>query len=68
MFSKNFKNVLVAWLTHAKILQLVASLQRSRQQVVFALLVTSCQQLVATLLILSDLLRGSSDKVDIVMM
>ena len=30
--------------THVKISQLVASLQTSRQQVVFALLVTSCQQ------------------------
>ena len=30
--------------THAKISQLVASLQTSRQQVVFARLVTSCQQ------------------------
>ena len=31
-------------LTHVKISQLVASLQTSRQQVVFAWLVTSCQQ------------------------
>ena len=31
--------------THVKISQLVASLQTSRQQVVFAWLVTSCQQL-----------------------
>ena len=30
--------------THAKISQLIASLQTSRQQVVFARLVTSCQQ------------------------
>ena len=30
--------------TRVKILQLVASLQTSRQQVVFARLVTSCQQ------------------------
>ena len=30
--------------THVKILQLVANLQTSRQQVVFARLVTSCQQ------------------------
>ena len=31
-------------ITHVKISQLVASLQTSRQQVVFARLVTSCQQ------------------------
>ena len=31
--------------THVKISQLVASLQTSRQQVVFARLVTCCQQL-----------------------
>ena len=38
------------------------SLQTSRQQVVFARLVTSCQQLATTLLILSDLLQGCSNK------
>ena len=31
-------------ITHVKVSQLVASLQTSRQQVVFARLVTSCQQ------------------------
>ena len=56
-------------ITHVKISQLVASLQTSRQQVVFARLVTSCQQVlnklltpVTTLLILSDLLQGCSNK------
>ena len=36
--------------THVKISQLVASLQTSRQQVVFARLVTSCQQVCNKLL------------------
>ena len=56
--------------THVKISQLVASLQTSRQQVVFALLVTSCQQVWNKLLatcskivdILSDLLQGCSNQ------
>jgi hypothetical protein len=53
---------------------LVASLPTSRQQVVFALLVPSCQQVwnklltvVAILLILSDLLQGCLNKSDTVM-
>jgi hypothetical protein len=51
---------------------LVTSLPTSRQQDVFALLVPSCQQavnmhLVTTLLILSDLLQGCSNKSDTVM-
>ena len=57
--------------THVRISHLVASLPTSRQQVVFALLVPSCQQLlnssltiVTTLLILSDLLQGCSNKSD----
>ena len=40
--------------THAKISQLVASLQTSRQQVVLARLVTSCQQVWSKLLITCD--------------
>ena len=59
--------------THEKISQLVASLQTSRQQVVFAYglfqavskLGTSCLQPVLTLLILSDLLQGCCNKTDI---
>ena len=46
--------------THAKISQLVASLQTSRQQVVFALLVTSCQQ------VWNKLLTTCNNLVDIV--
>ena len=49
------------WLcTHAKISQLVASLQTSRQQVVFARLVTSCQQ------VWNKLLTTCNNLVDIV--
>jgi hypothetical protein len=55
--------------TQAKISHLVASLPTSRQQVVFALLVPSCQQVwnklltvVTILLILSDMLQGCSHK------
>jgi hypothetical protein len=55
-----------------KISHLVASLPTSRQQVVFALLIPSCQQvwnnlltIVKALLILSDLLQGCSNKSDI---
>ena len=48
--------------THIKISQLVASLQTSRQQVVFARLVTSCEQVWNQLLTLSDLLQGYSNK------
>ena len=58
--------------THANISHLVASLPTTRQQVVFALLVPSCQQgwikllleFVSTLLILSCLLQGCSNKSD----
>ena len=46
--------------THVKISQLVASLQTSRQQVVFARLVTSCQQ------VWNKLLTTCSNLVDIV--
>jgi hypothetical protein len=60
--------------THVKISHLVASLPTNRQQVVFALLVPSCQQVwnnlstvATTLLILSDLLQGCSNKSDTVM-
>ena len=42
--SMNHQAALIFSITHVKISQLVASLQTSRQQVVFALLVTSCQQ------------------------
>ena len=45
---------------HVKISQLVASLQTSRQQVVFALLVTSCQQ------VWNKLLTTCNNLVDIV--
>ena len=49
---KNYQQYFEGWVTHmtnnlsthVKISQLVASLQTSRQQVVFARLVTSCQQ------------------------
>ena len=44
---------------------LVTSLLTSRQQVVFALLVTSCQQVWKKLLILSDLLQGCLNSRDI---
>jgi hypothetical protein len=61
----------VRMFTHAKISHLVTSLSTSRQQVVCALLVTSCQQvwnkLLTTLLILSGLLQGCSNKSDTVM-
>ena len=40
--------------THVKISQLVTSLQTSRQQVVFARLVTSCQQVWNKLLTICD--------------
>ena len=46
--------------THVKISQLVASLQTSRQQVVFARLVTSCQQ------VWNKLLTTCNNLVDIV--
>ena len=45
---------------HEKILQLVASLQTSRQQVALTLIVTSCQQ------ILNKLLTTCNNLVDIV--
>ena len=48
------------WLTHVKISQLVASLQTSRQQVVFARLVTSCQQ------VWNKLLTACNNLVDII--
>ena len=46
LFSKNVKKHSTCFPppTHVKMSQLVASLQTSRQQVVFARLVTSCQQ------------------------
>jgi hypothetical protein len=60
--------------TDVKISYLVASLPTGRQQVVFALLDPSCQQVwnkllkvVTILLILSDLLQGCSNKSDTVM-
>ena len=46
--------------THVKISQLVASLQTSRQQVVFARFVTSCQQ------VWDKLLTTCSNLVDII--
>ena len=46
--------------THVKISQLVPSLQRSRQQVVFARLVTSCQQ------VWNKLLTTCNNLVDII--
>ena len=46
--------------THVKISQLVASLQTSRQQVVFARLVTSCQQ------VWNKLLTTCNNLVDII--
>ena len=48
------------WSTHVKISQLVASLQTSRQQVVFARLVTSCQQ------VWNKLLTTCNNLVDII--
>jgi hypothetical protein len=61
--------------TRVTILHLAASLPTSRQQVVFALLVPSCQQVwnkllttcLTTLLILSDLLQDCSNKSNTVM-
>ena len=58
-----FDNQLAASLlttTHVKISQLVASLETSRQQVVFARLVTSCQQ------VWNKLLTTCNNLVDIV--
>jgi hypothetical protein len=56
---------------HVKISHLVASLPTSRQQVVFALVVPSCQQVweqsVTSLMALSDLLKGCSNKSDTIM-
>ena len=49
-------------ITHVKISQLVASLQTSRQQVVFARLVTSCQQ------VWNKLLTTCNNLVDIVIL
>jgi hypothetical protein len=61
--------------THEKISHLVASLLTSRQQVVFALLVPSCQQVWNTLFTtcnkhdgISDLFQGRSNKSDTVTM
>ena len=60
--------------THVKISQLVASLQTSRQQVVFAQLVTSCQQVWNKLLTtcnklvdIVSLLQGCSNKAATIM-
>ena len=54
------KTLLCSSSTHVKISQLVASLQTSRQQVVFAQLVTSCQQ------VWNKLLTTCNNLVDIV--
>ena len=58
LFNMFCKHVLLA--THVKISQLVASVQTSRQQVVFARLFTSCQQ------VWNKLLTTCSNLVDIV--
>ena len=68
-------NILYLNCTHAKISHLVTSLSTGRQQVVFALLVTSCQQVWNKLLTicknLVEIIRlvkqGCSDKSDTVM-
>ena len=46
----NHQAVIIFSITHVKISQLVASLQASHQQFVFARLVTSCQQVWSKLL------------------
>ena len=58
VFTYCFPPVLAS--THVKISQLVASLQTSRQQVVFARLVTSCQQ------VWNKLLTTCNNVVDII--
>ena len=59
-YHKNLIQLLFNIGTHVKISQLVASLQTSRQQVVFARLVTSCQQ------VWNKLLTTCNNLVDII--
>ena len=56
----NHLAALIFSITHVKISQLVASLQTSRQQVMFARLVTSCQQ------VWNKLLTTCNNLVDII--